>query len=126
MDWMKELVFNDQALIPAVIQDAQTKQVITLCYLNREALEKTVREGKVYVFRRSQNKLMLKGETSGHIQLVKGVFIDCEGKSLVIQVEQKIAGCHTGYFTCYFRQALPDGSTKIVDTQRFDPGKVYK
>ena len=126
MDWMTQLIFNDQGLIPAVIQDAASQQVLTLCYLNRDALEQTCREGKVYVFRRSQNKLMLKGETSGHIQLVKGVFIDCEGKSLVIQVEQKVAGCHQGYFTCYFRQAKPDGSTAIVDTKRFDPGKVYK
>ena len=125
MDWMKDLVFNEQGLIPAVIQDAASKQVLTLCYLNREALEKTCREGKVYVFRRSQNKLMLKGEQSGHIQLVKHLCIDCEGKSLVIQVEQKVAGCHAGYFTCYFRQVQSDGSTKIVDTKRFDPTQVY-
>ena len=126
MAWMNALQFNEQGLIPAVIQDQASQRVLTLCYLNREALEKTCREGKVYVFRRSQNKLMLKGETSGHIQLVKGVFIDCEGKSLVIQVEQKMAGCHQGYFTCYFRQAQPDGSTTIVDTKRFDPGSVYR
>ena len=126
MDWIKELVFNEQGLIPAVIHDAASKQVLTLCYLNREALDKTCREGKVYVFRRSQHKLMLKGETSGHVQRVKSVFIDCEGKSLVIQVEQTIAGCHQGYFTCYFRQAQPDGRTTIVDTKRFDPAKVYQ
>ena len=119
------MVRNEQGLIPAVIQDVVSKQALTLCYLNREALEKTVREGKVHVFRRSQNKLMLKGETSGHIQLVKGICIDCEGKSLVIQVEQKIAGCHAGYFTCYYRQTLPDGTTKIIDTKRFDPSHVY-
>ena len=126
MEWMKALVFNEQGLIPAVIQDHGSKQVLTLCYLNREALEKTCREGKVYVFRRSQHKLMLKGETSGHIQLVKSILLDCEGKSLVVQVDQQVAGCHQGYFTCYFRQAQPDGGTRIVDTKRFDPAKVYR
>ena len=122
---MKTLGFNEQGLIPAVIQEVASKQVLTLCYLTREAVEKTCREGQVYVFRRSQRKLMRKGETSGHIQLVKGLFIDCEGKSLVIQVEQRVAGCHQGYFTCYFRRAHPDGSTTIVDTKRFDPARVY-
>lgn len=126
MEWMKELVFNEQGLIPAVIQDAASTQVLTLCYMNREALEKTTREGQVYVFRRSQQQLMRKGETSGHTQLVKSIALDCEGKSLLIQVEQRVAGCHQGYFTCYFRQVQPDGSMKILDTKRFDPARVYQ
>ena len=120
------LQFNDQGLIPAVVQDVKTKQVLTLCYLNREALEKSLKEGKVYVFRRSQNRLMLKGETSGHIQVIKEVRVDCEGKSLVLLVSQKVAACHTGYYTCYFRKVGKNGALTTVGKKVFDPSKVYK
>ena len=120
------LQFNDQGLVPAVVQDAKTKQVLTLCYLNREALDKSLKEGKVYVFRRSQNRLMLKGETSGHIQLIKEVRVDCEGKSLVLLVSQKVAACHAGYLTCYFRRVGKHGKLTTVGKKVFDPSKVYK
>ena len=93
--------------------------------MNDEALRKTVEDGKVYVFRRSKNKLMLKGETSGHIQAVKEIYIDCEGNSLLIKVEQKTAACHAGYFTCYYRKLKKDGTVEISEKKVFDPGKVY-
>src|SRR3989338_2727419 len=88
------LIFNEQGLIPTVIQDAKSRQVLTLCYLNREALKKSLGTGEVYLFRRSQNRLMKKGETSGHIQLIRQIFVDCEGKSLLFVVEQRVAACH--------------------------------
>jgi len=118
--------FNEQGLIPAVVQDAKSKQVLTLCYLNREALERSLKEGKVYVFRRSLNRLMLKGETSGHIQVIKEIRVDCEGKSLVILVSQKVAACHTGYFTCYFRRVSRTGKLQVVGKRVFDPRRVYR
>ena len=98
------LVFNEQGLIPAVIQDDASGQVLTLCYMNHEALDKTLETGLVHVFGRSVGRLMMKGETSGHTQTVKSIFIDCEGKSLVIKIDQKVAACHKNYFTCYFRE----------------------
>ena len=119
------LQFNDQGLIPAVVQDVKTKQVLTLCYLNREALGKSLKEGKVYVFRRSLNRLMLKGETSGHIQVIKEVRVDCEGKSLVLLVSQKVAACHAGYFTCYFRRVSRTGRLQTIGRKVFDPKRVY-
>ena len=119
------LHFDGRGLIPAVIQDVRSKQVLTLCYLNREALEKSLKTGKVYLFRRSQNRLMLKGETSGHIQTIRQVLVDCEGHSLVLLVSQKIAVCHAGYFTCYFRQLTPSGKLKTIGRRVFDPSKVY-
>ena len=128
-DYMKftELMkFNEKGLIPAIIQDAGSKSVLTLCYMNKDALEKTLEEGKVYVFRRSKNALMLKGGQSGHIQLVRSVFIDCEGNSLLIQVEQKTAACHAGYFTCYYRKLAGDGNYEIAEGRVFDPGQIYK
>ncbi len=120
------LQFNEQGLIPTVIQDAKSKKVLTLCYLNREALKKSLQEGKVYVFRRSQNRLMLKGETSGHIQRITQVHVDCEGKSLLFVVQQHIAGCHQGYLSCYFRRLSRSGRLDITERRIFDPLKVYK
>ena len=120
------LQFDDRGLLPTVIQDAKTKQVITLCYLNQAALQKSLATGTVHLFRRSQNRLMQKGETSGHIQLIKQVLVDCEGKSLVLQVRQRVAGCHTGYFTCYFRRLDAHGRIATVGRRVFDPAKVYR
>lgn len=107
------LVFNEQGLIPAVIQDDASGQVLTLCYMNQEALDKTLETGLVHVFRRSAGRLMMKGETSGHTQTVKSITIDCEGKSLVVRIDQKVAACHKNYFTCYFRE-YDRGSGEII------------
>ena len=123
---LDKLNFNEKGLIPAIIQDAGTGKVLTLCYMNKDALDKTVKEGKVYVFRRSKNKIMLKGETSGNIQAVKEVFVDCADNSLLFKVEQKLAACHEGYFTCYFRKIDKDGKETTVEKRVFDPKKVYK
>ncbi|MBN2453551.1 MAG: phosphoribosyl-AMP cyclohydrolase [Candidatus Omnitrophica bacterium] len=126
MKLIELLKFNDAGLIPAVIQDEKSKEVLTLCYLNKDALEKTLEEGCVYVYRRSKKMLMKKGQTSGCIQLVRSLCIDCEGNSILLKVDQKLAGCHEGYFTCYFRQVDKDGNIKILGERLFDPGKVYK
>ena len=120
------LQFNEQGLIPAVVQDAKTRQVLTLCYLNRAALARSLKEGKVYVFRRSLRRLMLKGETSGHVQRLREVRVDCEGKSLVFLVRQKVAACHAGYFTCYFRRVSRTGRLQTIGRKVFDPKKVYR
>jgi len=122
----KSLHFNEQGLIPAVIQDERSRQVLTLCYLNRAALAKTLEDGKVYVFRRSQNRLMLKGEVSGHIQRVREIRLDCEGKSLVLVVRQHVAACHAGYVTCYFRRLTSGGKLATIGRRVFNPEKVYR
>ena len=120
------LRFNDQGLIPTIIQDARSRQPLTLCYLNEAALKKSLETGTVYLFRRSQNRLMLKGETSGHIQTIRQLLVDCEGKSLVLLVSQKVAACHTGYFTCYFRRIGKNGTLTTIGKRVFDPSKVYR
>lgn len=119
------LRFNEQGLIPAVIQEHKSKRVLTLCYLNRDAVERSLAEGLVYVFRRSLNKLMLKGETSGHIQRIRRVELDCDGKSLLFQVSQHVAGCHAGYLSCYYR-GLKSGKLAVGERRVFDPQKVYR
>ncbi len=118
--------FNEKGLVPAIIQDEKTKEVLTLCYMNKDALLKTLEEGKVYVFRRSKGRLMLKGETSGCVQTVKGMSIDCEGNSILFMVDQERAACHEGYFTCYFRKLKKDGTFEVVGERIFDPSQVYK
>ena len=119
------LKFDDKGLIPSIIQDAKTKEVLTLCYMNEEALESSFRTGLVHVFRRSQGRLMLKGERSGCIQRIRSVSIDCEGKSLLFVVNQVKAACHTGYFTCYFRRVDKGTKIKIVGKRIFNPDMVY-
>ncbi|MEA3305998.1 MAG: phosphoribosyl-AMP cyclohydrolase [Candidatus Omnitrophota bacterium] len=123
--FIRQLKFNERGLIPAIIQDYKTEKVLTLCYMTQAALEKTLEENKIYVFRRSKNKLMMKGESSGHVQIVKELFIDCEDNSLLFKVEQKTGACHAGYFTCYYRRVKKDGAARIIEKRVFDPKKVY-
>ncbi len=121
-----KLNFDEKGLIPAIIQDYKTGKVLTLCYMNEEALDRTLREGKVYVFRRSKGRVMSKGETSGNIQAVKEVFVDCADNSILLKVEQTRAACHEGYFTCYFRKIEGLDKEKIVEKKVFDPKDVYR
>ena len=126
MQLLTNLKFDDKGLIPAVIVDVTDNRVLTLCFMNQEALEKTIETGKVHVFRRSMNRLMLKGETSGHTQSVEEVFFDCEGKSLVIKVKQNVAACHAGYMSCYYRKYNDKtDNIEIIEEKVFDPEKTY-
>jgi len=122
---LKGLRFED-GLIPAVIVDADGGEVLTLCYMDEDALRQTLASGTVHVFRRSQRRVMQKGETSGHTQKVREVRVDCAGNSLLIVVEQRVAACHEGYRSCYFRRYDPARDTLEVTGQKiFDPKKVY-
>ena len=126
MQLLTNLKFDDKGLIPAVIVNVTDNRVLTLCFMNQDALEKTIETGKVHVFRRSKNRLMLKGETSGHTQSVEEVFLDCEGKSLVIKVKQKVAACHAGYMSCYYRKYNDKtDNIEIIEEKVFDPEKTY-
>ena len=120
------LRFDAQGLIPAVVQDDRTNAVLTLCYLTDAALRRSLATGTVHVFRRSQGRLMQKGETSGHIQRIRSVAVDCEGQSLVLRVRQRIAACHAGYVTCYFRRLGRGGRLVTSGRRVFDPARVYK
>jgi len=120
----EELKFRD-GLIPAVVT-ARDGQVLVLCYMDREALRKTLESGLVHVFRRSRGQVMMKGETSGHTQRVQEIRIDCEGNSLLLVVDQKVAVCHKGYETCYFRRYLPERDAFEVCARKvFDPQEIY-
>lgn len=103
------LKFDANGLIPAVVQDAENGEVLMVGYMNREAVERTVSSGRVTFWSRSRQKYWVKGETSGFVQHVKGVYVDCDQDCLLVKVEQVGAACHEGYRTCFFRRVSADG-----------------
>jgi phosphoribosyl-AMP cyclohydrolase len=112
-------------LIPVVIQDASTHQVLMLGYMNQQAWEETLRSKRVTFWSRSRNKLWQKGETSGHFQEVKEILLDCDGDTLLIRANQiGGAACHTGYRSC-FHHRFEDGEWKLSGERIFDPKEVY-
>ncbi len=100
---IKDIKFDASGLVPAIAQDSDTLEVLTLAYMNREAIEKTLSTGKVHYFSRSRNKLWLKGETSGNFQEVRGVYYDCDGDAILVLVNPLGPACHTGERTCFYR-----------------------
>jgi len=103
------LKFDANGLIPAVVQDAENGEVLMVGYMNREAVERTVSSGRVTFWSRSRQKFWVKGETSGFVQHVKGLYVDCDQDCLLVKVEQVGAACHEGYRTCFFRRVSADG-----------------
>ena len=119
--------FDAQGLVPVVAQDHKDGTVLMLAYMNRESLEITAATGKAVYWSRSRKKLWKKGEESGNVQHVKGLFVDCDGDTLVVKVEQVGgAACHTGQRSCFYRQVQPDGTWKEISKPVFNPAEVYK
>lgn len=124
---MTEYKYNDQGLIPAIIQDADSGEVLMLAYMDKTAFERTLKEKKTVFFSRSRNKYWVKGETSGHIQEVKQVLTDCDRDTILIKVKQHGAACHEGYRSCFVHQLDENASiVKVTQEKMFDPDKVYK
>ncbi len=114
------------SLIPAVVQDDKTGEILMLGFMNRAAWETTLATGKATFFSRSRQALWTKGETSGNMQLIKEIRIDCDDDSVLLRVEQiGGAACHTGYKSC-FHKRVEEGSVKIVGQPVFDPKEVYR
>ncbi len=112
-------------LVPVIAQDYKTGDVLMLAYMNEEAWKKTLETGKVHYYSRSRNKIWLKGESSGHVQLVKEIFLDCDLDTVLIKIEQLGgAACHKGYRSCFYRR-LDGNELKIVGEKIFDPEVVY-
>lgn len=120
------LKFDRQGLLPVVIQDDATGEVLMVAFMNEEALSLTRETGYAHFFSRSRNTIWRKGEQSGNVQEVQDIFVNCEETSLLIKVVQRGgAACHTGYRSCYYRRLLPDDSYEIVAERVFDPEIVY-
>ncbi len=112
--------------IIAIAQDWQTNEVLMAAFMDEAAFEETLRSGHVTYFSRSQGKLWKKGETSGHLQYVKEIRVDCDTDAVVIKVDQIGAACHDVYFSCFYRTVQPDGSLKVIRERVFNPSNVYK
>ena len=124
---MIELDFEKSGgLIPAIAQDEQTGEVLMLAYMNREAWEETLKTGKATYYSRSRNTLWVKGLTSGHVQHVKEIRVDCDSDTVLLKVEQAGgAACHKGYASCFFNR-VENGTLTPVGKPVFDPEEVYK
>ncbi len=113
-------------LLPAIAQDHETGVVLMLAYINEEAWHKTLATGKAHYWSRSRNKIWLKGESSGHIQEVRDILVDCDEDTVIFKVKQLgAAACHKGYRSCFFRRASESGF-QIIEKPLFDPKEVYK
>lgn len=100
---LKQIKYDEKGLVPAIVQDIRTGKILMQAYMNQESLEMTFKTGNATYWSRSRQKLWMKGETSGHIQKVKQILLDCDGDSLVLVVEQTGPACHTGQYTCFYR-----------------------
>jgi phosphoribosyl-AMP cyclohydrolase len=124
MKWLDEIKFDERGLVPAIIQDYKSGEVLMVAYMNRESLQKTLSSGKTHFFSRSRKKMWMKGEHSGHIQEVRELFADCDMDTLLFKVEQKVAACHTGYRSCFYRKFQGVNFTEVGE-KVFEPDKVY-
>ncbi len=123
---VNSLKYNDQGLIPAIVQDYETNEVLMLAYMNNEAVAKTLQSGETWFWSRSRQKFWHKGESSGNTQKVLGIFYDCDKDTLLVKVTQKGAACHKGYYTCFHNKIESDGEVNVVGEKIFDPNEVYK
>lgn len=121
----KQIKWNDQGLVPAIAQDWQTGEVLMMAWMNRDALELTIQEGRAIYWSRSRNALWRKGEESGHVQQLRELRIDCDADTVLMKVEQ-LGGiaCHTGRRSCFYR-VLEDGSWRITDEVIKQPDEIY-
>ena len=122
-----EIAFEKSGgLVPAIIQDGRTGQILMLGFMNADALAETRRTGEAVFFSRSRNRLWKKGESSGHVLRVLEIRIDCDADALLLRVKPLGPGvCHEGYRSCFFRQIEENGNVRMIEQRTFDPAKVY-
>ena len=113
-EFLDSLKYDSNGLIPAVVQDYQNGDVLMVAYVNREAIRQTLTSGRTCFWSRSRQKFWIKGETSGHVQAVKQVFVDCDKDCFVVKVDQTGAACHEGFRTCFFREVDGEGKETVV------------
>ena len=124
-DYLDEITWNDQGLVPAIAQDQNTGQILMMAWMNREALKKTIELKQGVYWSRSRQKLWHKGESSGHVQHVKEITIDCDADTVLLQVDQ-VGGiaCHTGRAHCFFRRLTGKGWQNTESVLK-DPSEIY-
>src|SRR5262245_59895988 len=122
--WVDDWKWDAKGLLPAIVQDAATGQVLMMAWMDRAALLDTLRKGQTHFYSRSRRSHWHKGGTSGHVQDVETVHVDCDADTLLIGVHQIGGACHEGFFTCVFRKA-ENGRLRVVSEPVFDPATVY-
>ena len=126
MSFFDLIKFNGDGLVPAIVQEQTTGRVLMMAWMNRASLEKTIETGKTCFWSRSRQKFWIKGESSGHFQWVKDIAFDCDGDTLLIQVEQRGSACHEGYKSCFFRSIADQGEKfTITEPQLEKPDAIY-
>jgi phosphoribosyl-AMP cyclohydrolase len=124
---LDKLKFDANGLIPIIVQDHANGEVLMMAYMNREAVERTLATGKVHTYSRSRGRLALKGESSGHFQLVRATLTDCDRDVLLFKVEQLVGACHEGYRSCFYRRYAPGGGEwETIAEKVFDDRAVYQ
>lgn len=125
-DFLEAVSWNSEGLVPAIAQDHQSRRVLMVAWMNREALLLSIAEGRAVYWSRSRRKLWRKGEESGHVQKLHGVFLDCDADVLLLKVEQlgEIA-CHTGRVSCFYRE-LKEGEWVVTEAPLKDPATIYR
>lgn len=124
---MENLKYDAQGLLPVIIQDANSGEVLMLAYMDKTAVERTLQEKHTVFYSRSRNKYWVKGEESGHVQNVVQVLTDCDRDTLLVRVTQTGGACHLGYRTCFVHEINEKGDiVRITQEKVFDPQKIYK
>lgn len=126
MRGLDDLEYDANGLIPAIVQDADTGELLMMAWMNKASLEDSVRTGKTHFWSRSRQKYWMKGETSGHTQEIQEILIDCDADTVLVKARQNGAACHEGYRSCFFRNYDADSGEWNVCAERvFDPDEVY-
>ncbi|GMV98766.1 MAG: phosphoribosyl-AMP cyclohydrolase [Phycisphaerae bacterium] len=125
MQGLDQLKYDANGLIPAIVQDADTGEVLMMAYMNRASLADSIRTGRTHFWSRSRQKYWMKGESSGHVQEIQAIHVDCDADTLLIKVRQHGAACHEGYKNCFFRRLDDAGNWRVVAERIVDPEAVY-
>lgn len=116
---------DGEKLIIAIAQDKKTNKILMVAYMNKEALNRTIDTGLAHYWSTSRKKIWLKGESSGHVQKVEEILVDCDMDAIILKVEQKGGACHTGHYSCFYRRLIPPKKLENISRKVFDPEKIY-
>ena len=126
MSYLDKIKWNDDGLVPAIIQDARDGRVLMMAWMNPASLEKTLETRRTWFWSRSRRKFWMKGESSGHVQVVKDIALDCDGDTLLLQVEPVGPACHEGFRSCFFRSlGSTDGQWSETEPRLLAPEAIY-
>ena len=123
---IRGLKYTPHGLIPAIVVDAEDRQVLMMAWMNADAVKATVESGRTHFWSRSRGKMWIKGESSGHIQEVRAIYADCDLDVLLIEVAQHGGACHNGYRSCFYRRLGAEGEWEVVAEKVFDPEEAYR